>query len=97
MNKKMMWLAIAVGGIGLLFGQKEAPQNPDSTAKEVLDRDCSSCHDATVVAGERRSAEGWQEVIDDMVRRGADVSEEDRKTILAYLVKNFGKPPDKTN
>ena len=34
----------------------------------------------------------WTYVVDDMVSRGAEGSEEDVNTLIAYLARNFGKP-----
>jgi hypothetical protein len=44
-----------------------------------------------VITGERHTEQQWKALVDDMVRRGAEASDSEKKLILAYLIKNFGK------
>jgi len=64
---------------------------PDGPGKEVVQRICSGCHVAEDVAkGPRRSREGWRQLVDDMVVRGAEGSDEDLTRIVNYLTTHFG-------
>jgi mono/diheme cytochrome c family protein len=91
--------ATAVGVIGatiLLIAVPAAqqPSLPDGRGKAEFQRVCSGCHaPEAVVDGRRRSRESWRQVVDDMVVRGAEGSDDDLKLVLDYLVEHFGPPP----
>jgi len=74
--------------MSMAFSQVELPEGE---GKEVTVRVCSACHDMTLTIGERHTEQQWRAVVDDMMRRGAEASDSEKKLILAYLVKNFGK------
>jgi competence ComEA-like helix-hairpin-helix protein len=63
---------------------------PPGKGKEVTDRVCGGCHEAGVVTKYRNSKDDWQSIAEDMKSRGADGSEDDFKTIAAYLTHFFG-------
>jgi hypothetical protein len=64
---------------------------PDGPGKQQLLKTCTSCHDEGPVIGVRRTKADWERIIDDMVGRGANGTDEDLDSIAAYLEKNFGK------
>ena len=68
----------------------QAQELPEGSGKEVTNRICSGCHDAGVVAKYRNAKEDWESVVDDMRGRGADGSDDDFKSIVAYLARFFG-------
>ena len=63
---------------------------PDGPGKEILLNICTRCHDLQRVRRERRSAEGWLEILDAMLNEGAPLSEQDLPVLLRYLARNFG-------
>jgi competence protein ComEA len=62
---------------------------PDGPGKQVLLDSCGSCHDAALVAGQKRSPDEWADVVNRMVGMGATVSDDQYKQITAYLNTNF--------
>jgi mono/diheme cytochrome c family protein len=68
-----------------------AKQLPDGPGKEPLERVCSACHGPEMVMGRGLTKDGWTQVVQDMVQRGAQGSEDDFNQIVDYLAKNF--PP----
>jgi len=80
--------ALVTAAMSIAFSQVELPEGE---GKEVTVRVCSACHDMTLTLGERHTEQQWKGVVDDMMRRGAEASDSEKKVILAYLVKNFGK------
>ena len=64
---------------------------PEGEGKDLTQKACSACHELTVVTAEKHSAQQWKALVDDMVRRGAEASEAEKKLILDYLLRNFGK------
>ena len=63
---------------------------PPGKGKEITDRVCGGCHEAGVVNKYRNSKNDWQSIAEDMKARGADGSEDDFKSIVAYLTHFFG-------
>ena len=71
---------------------------PDGAAKELMAKTCGLCHEARRAASVRLTREGWQGVIEDMVRRGAKATDDEQKQILDYLSANFlGEAPKPLN
>jgi competence protein ComEA len=73
----------------LAFAQKA--QLPDAPGKDVVQRVCGACHAPEMVIGKGNTRDGWTQVVDQMVSRGAQGSDEDFGTVVDYLTANF--PP----
>ena len=81
------------------------PVLPPGEGQAIVQQKCASCHALKVVTGKRASRQQWSTIVDQMVTRGADVSDDDIDPLLDYLAKNFGpgtsqagaeKPHDRT-
>ena len=86
-------LALAVT-VQLRGSQAQAPAPsgeglPDAPGKDVTVRACGTCHEAKRAASVRLTKDGWAEVIDGMMKRGARLSDDDFKTVLEYLSTQF--------
>ncbi len=69
-----------------------APSSPaDDMNLAVYMRVCSLCHDAQRILSNRRTRDQWGEVIDKMVERGAQGSDDDFNAVLEYLVGHYGR------
>lgn len=69
-----------------------APVSPaDAKNLAVYMRVCSLCHDAQRILSNRRTRDQWGEVIDKMVERGAQGSDDDFNAVLEYLVGRYGR------
>ena len=62
---------------------------PDGPGKEVVLNICTQCHDLQRVRRERRSAQGWAEILQAMLNEGAPLTDRDFATVLRYLARNF--------
>jgi hypothetical protein len=62
---------------------------PDGPGKEVVLNICTQCHDLQRVRRERRSPEGWAEILQAMLNEGAPLTDQDFATALRYLARNF--------
>jgi competence protein ComEA len=72
--------------------QSPAPSGeglPDAPGKDVTVRACGLCHEARRAASLRLTRDGWAEVIDGMMKRGARLSDDDFKVVLDYLSTQF--------
>jgi competence protein ComEA len=71
------------------------PALPPGKGKEIVERMCRSCHVLKVVTSKRASPEQWSQLVDQMMSRGAEGTDEEVETVVEYLAKNFGldSPP----
>jgi competence protein ComEA len=72
-------------------GQEKKSNFPDGPGREAVERLCANCHELEIVTGARRTRIGWQRMVEDMVARGAEASDEDAAAILSYLTAYYGK------
>lgn len=64
-------------------------QLPDGPGKDVVERVCSACHGPEIVMGKRLTKDGWTQVVEDMIQRGAQGSDDDFAQIVDYLSAHF--------
>src|SRR5207237_2033272 len=50
---------------------------------------CAECHDWQRIAESRRTRKQWEELIDDMMSRGASGSDDDYNAILRYALRHY--------
>jgi competence protein ComEA len=79
----------------LLAVSTGSPALPPGEGKAIVERMCSSCHALKVVTSKRASPEQWSQLVDQMVSRGAEGTDEEVQTVVEYLSKYFGldSPP----
>jgi competence protein ComEA len=70
---------------------QEAKLLPEGPGKDAVAKACLDCHGAANFRMARKDADEWAESVQDMVDRGATATAAEADTIVAYLVKNFGK------
>lgn len=63
---------------------------PPGAGKDLVAKECSSCHTPDGVVRLRATKAGWEAVVLDMVARGAPLMIEDADAIIAYLSTVFG-------
>jgi competence protein ComEA len=77
----------------------DPPPLPDGPGKAAFEKICGNCHGAEVAISRRESKDGWNAIIDDMIQRGAQASDDDFGAVSDYLSTNFSKaaPGGKVN
>jgi cytochrome c5 len=75
---------------GFAFFQAGDAPLPDGKGKDLVQKDCSNCHALNVVTKQHNTKQQWSDVMDDMVSKGLDASDEEIATMTAYLNTNFG-------
>jgi len=55
------------------------------TGEQLVETRCGPCHSMTRIRRERLDAAQWGTVIDDMVRRGAELDDDERRQVIEYL------------
>jgi competence protein ComEA len=83
-----MPLATATIGAG-----SPATNAQDSTDRPTaaFNRVCSSCHDAERILGARRTRTQWEEIIEKMIERGAEGTDDDFVAAEQYLLRVSGR------
>jgi len=64
---------------------------PPGEKRELLFRVCGDCHEVENATVERRTPAEWRIVADDMLRRGAQATEDEIKTLVRYLSLHVGR------
>lgn len=63
---------------------------PEGTGRDVTIRVCGKCHSPEKATSLHQSQEEWEETVSKMANMGAQATDEEFNTIVAYLSKNFG-------
>jgi competence protein ComEA len=77
--------------IASLVPLASAQDLPEGKGKDVVDQICSSCHGPDLITSRRASKEEWNDIVGDMISRGASATSEQIQTIKDYLTKYFGQ------
>jgi hypothetical protein len=71
--------------------KKWADQMPDGDGKKLIVAKCQLCHTLERVVTSHRTKDDWDAVISLMVEQGADLTDDEKKTVTDYLATNY--PP----
>lgn len=64
---------------------------PDGPGKDVTQKVCGECHAAEMVIGRQEERETWGAIVQDMVQRGANGTDDELYQVVDYLATNFSK------
>jgi competence protein ComEA len=62
---------------------------PEGPGKDVTEKMCSACHGLQNVIKARMTKDGWTAMVDDMVARGAEGTDDEIEKVTNYLAANF--------
>lgn len=83
---------IAAATISVSAAQDPVPDLsllPAGQGRELVGAKCGTCHNLAIVTGQRRDRAAWEASIDQMIGRGAEVSDAEYEMIAAYLGTHF--------
>lgn len=69
-----------------------APADPSistSEAQVLLDGRCKRCHSLERVTSFKGDLAAWEIIVNDMIARGADLSDEEKAILLQFLAENY--------
>jgi putative heme-binding domain-containing protein len=69
----------------------QAQSLPEGKGRADFQRICSSCHSVATATSQRMTRGEWTRVVDDMVSRGAQGTQDELNNVMTYLNANFGK------
>jgi competence ComEA-like helix-hairpin-helix protein len=67
------------------------PQDGQDRTATAFTRVCSSCHDAERILSARRTRTQWEEIIEKMIERGAEGTDDDFTAAEQYLLRVSGR------
>ena len=73
---------------GIAAAQTASKPDP---AKAVLEKVCAKCHELDGILKTRNTKERWSSIVDEMVSRGAEATDEQIDLIVDYLAANYGR------
>ena len=90
---RLFLLALTVAATALVFAAAAAAQQPKD-GEQIMNASCGTCHDARPIQTAAKDESGWIQTIDNMIEKGAALSDSDRAILLLYLVRTHGPMPD---
>jgi competence protein ComEA len=58
--------------------------------RALLQNACSKCHPLEAITVHRNDRERWAQIVDNMVARGAELTDAEIERLIEYLAKNLG-------
>ncbi len=92
---KILMIAMCVGiclmvpALAVLL-QSEAESMPEGEGKAMVTSVCSTCHSLGTVLNHRGNQEEWEQKVNEMISRGAQIFPDEMETIVGYLAANYG-------
>ena len=93
MNTRPVWLALALIAAASARAEEQLVPLKEAPGQQVVEDNCGSCHSLDYLRTNSPflDRKGWQSEVTKMTNAfGAPVTPEDAKTIVDYLVKNYG-------
>ena len=84
----LLFITVMAVTVALAFGQDD--QLPNGAGKKILEDKCTLCHGLDQVTENHMSKEDWGNEVDSMIAMGAELTAEEKMTLIEYLAKNFG-------
>ena len=93
MNAPPVWLSLALIAAVSARAEEQLVPLKEGPGQQVVEDNCGSCHSLDYLRSNSLflDRKGWQSEVTKMTNAfGAPVTPEDAKTIVDYLVKNYG-------
>jgi competence protein ComEA len=84
-------ITVATASFAAVRGNtQESPKTETARAEAVVMRVCGNCHEWERIGDSRRTRTQWEDLIADMIGRGASGSDDDYDAILSYALRGYG-------
>jgi hypothetical protein len=71
---------------------EEPTEEPVPTGAEALLQErCTECHALSQTTSSKKSRVGWEQTVTRMVKRGANLNEEEQAALIDYLAETYGQ------
>ena len=87
----LMATAVCTLNLGGTQARAQALALPAGPGKVTTEKVCGACHGAELMIGRQESRETWGAIVDDMMQRGAQGTQDEFYEVVEYLSANFSK------
>ncbi len=88
----MRFLIVCCVACPILWAAQETEYKlPNGQCKALVEKICAKCHDLEGIVRARNTREGWEMVVDEMIARGAEGTDQEIDQIVDYLATHFAK------
>jgi cytochrome c5 len=91
-NAFLYALPLAAAAIVLAAGGATA-QQPEK-GERLVNVSCTGCHNVRTIQTSAKNHEEWNQTVQDMLQKGADVGDADIPVLVDYLAQNYGPIPE---
>jgi cytochrome c5 len=70
-------------------GSTSGSSSTVADGKTLMETRCATCHSLDRITNAKGTAAEWQQVVDQMVQRGAVLSTDEEKVLVQYLADNY--------
>jgi competence protein ComEA len=84
------WIAGVIACLVIGLPARSQTALPEVSGKALTDRMCKLCHPISEIVKIKRTRDGWQAMVENMVSRGAQGTEAEISLMIEYLTKHFG-------
>jgi cytochrome c5 len=92
--KGVIWfISTVLLAMGSLAAQ-QSTSSDDVKGKALVESKCTVCHGLDEVRSANLDRPGWNELVESMRTKGADLKDEEVPIIVNYLVKTYSQGPD---
>ena len=86
------WLPLVLALVPIAGRGQSPPVLPDGAGREIVERACGQCHSLETVLRSRLGRKQWEARIDEMLARGAKLTDEEIDVIADYLATHYAPP-----
>jgi competence protein ComEA len=87
----IVFTALLLAGVSqMLTSASQTAGAQDADTKKLVERTCSRCHTLVSTYRMRNTRERWAEIVDDMVSRGAEATDDEIEQIIDFLTAHYG-------
>lgn len=66
-------------------------ENKDQKVKKLFESRCSTCHGLDSTKAKSLSAQGWRDLTEDMIKKGARLNDTEKEALVKYLAAQYGE------
>lgn len=85
--------AFAIASMLFLPVMASAQTLAPSQGADVVEDNCQNCHGLDHITSAHHDAADWQAIVNDMISRGASLTEDQEAQVVAYLASHYGPSP----
>lgn len=74
-----------------LTAAADKPGLPDGPGKQTTEKLCSACHGVNIFVNRRESRDGWNSLVEEMIRHGMQGEDEEVGEVSTYLAKHLSR------